>query len=350
MAGNDYEIILYYNYTSVADPEGFMMWHKKLCAELGLKGRIHIAKEGINGTLEGTHENVAKYCEALLAQDGGEGTFGNFSSTTFKRSEGTPDGTAFTKMKVKVRQEVVSLKLIESAEGDSDEDIDPNKTTGTHLKPEDLKKWYESGEDFTIVDMRNDYEYKVGHFRNSVNPKLINFRDLPKAMPALEEIKKASLAGKKVLTVCTGGIRCEKASGYLIKKGFENVYQLDGGMHMYMEKFPGEDFLGKLYVFDGREAVEFASAKGLPREVVGKCDTCGGTTETFTNCANDECHMKMLCCENCHNTEREKAFLANGNRENISVCGSFVFCSDGCRAHGGGHFSKAEKESMQLIG
>lgn len=338
-AKNNYEIILYYKYTKVQDPEGFMKWHKKLCGaeNLNLKGRVLIAKEGINGTLEGTKENIEKYCQAFLAQDGTTGTFGNFSDTVFKRSAGTLDGTAFPKMKVKVRQEVVSLKLIEAAGGDGDEDVDPNKTTGVHLKPDDLKKWYESGEDFTVIDMRNDYEYKVGHFKNSVNPKLINFRDLPKAMPALEAIKEESKKGKKVLTVCTGGIRCEKASGYLIKKGFENVYQLDGGMHVYMEKFPGEDFLGKLYVFDGREAVEFATEKGLPREVVGKCDICSGTTETFTNCANDVCHMKMLCCEQCQKTEHQKITEETGSDANVSVCGSFVFCSGGCKEHASKH-------------
>ena len=133
--------------------------------------------------------------------------------------------------------------------------------------------------------------------------------------------------------MCTGGIRCEKASGYLIKKGFNNVYQLDGGMHNYMEKYPGEDFLGKLYVFDGRETVEFASQKGLPREVVGKCDICNGTTEIYTNCANDECHMKMLCCNACQISAAKKIHEEKGNDEPVSVCGSYVFCSEACKEH-----------------
>jgi UPF0176 protein len=332
-----YEIILYYKYTSIANPEGFMKWHKELCGNLGMKGRVLIAKEGINGTLEGTKENIAKYCEAFLAQDGSEGTFGNFSDTSFKRSAGTQGGTAFPKLKVKVRQEVVSLKLIEAADGDTDEDINPNEVTGVHLKPEELKQWYQNGEDFVVVDMRNDYEYKIGHFKDSINPKLTNFRDLPKVISKLDEVKEASKKGKKVLSVCTGGIRCEKASGYLIKKGFENVYQLDGGMHNYMEKYPGEDFLGKLYVFDNRETVDFAGEKGLPREVVGKCDVCAGTTERFTNCANDECHIKMLCCESCQNAAREKHAEETGSDRDISLTGSFIFCSDKCRDHAVSH-------------
>ncbi len=157
----------------------------------------------------------------------------------------------------------------------------------------------------------------------------------------LQQIKKASAEGKKVLTVCTGGIRCEKASGYLIKKGFENVYQLDGGMHKFMEQFPGEDFLGSLYVFDNRETTDFSTDKGMARPVVGKCDICQATTEKYTNCANIECHMKMLCCDACVAASLEEAESLIGEsparereaelRNILSVAHGFVFCSDECR-------------------
>jgi len=327
------EIILYYKYAHVVDPEGFVKWHKDVCSKLGLKGRVLIAHEGINGTLEGSVEATARYCELLLAQDGSEGTFGDFSTTIFKRSPGTKDGTAFPKLKVKVRTEVVSLALERSAETD----VDPNTTTGIHLKPEELKSWYENGEDFIVVDMRNDYEFKVGHFKNSIHPGLRNFRDLAEKVSELDEVKEASRQGKKILNVCTGGIRCEKASGFLIKKGFENIYQLDGGMHTYMEKYPGQDFLGSLYVFDGRETMEFATEKGLPREIVGKCDTCSSTTETFANCANDECHAKILCCVECQNKAKAEHKEKTRSDVAISTSGSFVFCSESCKAHGAGH-------------
>jgi UPF0176 protein len=296
-----------------------MLWHKDLCSKLGFKGRILIAEEGINGTFEGTKQNADIYCDALRNSD-----FGDFKDVVFKTSKGT--GIAFPKLKIKVRKEIVSLSLEKSEETD----IDPNKITGVHLKPEELKKWYENNEDFIVVDMRNDYEFKVGRFKNSVMPSLENFRDLTKALPELEEIKKASQEGKKVLTVCTGGVRCEKASGYLVKKGFENVYQLDGGMHTYMEKFPGEDFLGALYVFDGRETVEFASEKGLPREIIGKCDFCEGTTEIYSNCAMNECNKKILCCSDCQTKAREEMKEKTGSEKLVSVSGSSVFCCDGC--------------------
>lgn len=344
---NPYEILLYYKYTHVADLEAFVAWHKEICEKLGFKGRILIAHEGINGTLEGLKENTAKYIELMHAMNGendgsvaGQGNFGNFSDMPFKTSSGTVDGTAFPKMKVKVRKEVVSLGLERYGEAD----IDPNQTTGAYLEPAELKKWYESGEDFEIIDMRNDYEFKVGHFKNSINPEMTNFRDLPATLQnseKLQQIKKASEEGKKVLTVCTGGIRCEKASGYIMTKGFKNVYQLHGGMHKFMEQFPGEDFLGSLYVFDNRETTDFATDKGIARAVVGKCDVCQATTEKYTNCANIECHLKMLCCDGCIKASVEKvermieenATNVDELRKILSVARSFVFCSDRCREY-----------------
>jgi UPF0176 protein len=372
---NPYQILLYYKYTHVADPEAFVKWHKQICEQLGFKGRILIAHEGINGTLEGLKGHTEEYVRLIHAMTGkvaneataatadavevsgeaelsggaealAEADFGDFSEVQFKTSPGTADGSAFPKMKVKVRKEVVSLGLDRYGE----EDIDPNKVTGIHLAPSDLKKWYESGEDFEIIDMRNDYEFKVGHFKNSINPEMDNFRDLPKILSEsekLQHIKKASAEGKKVVTVCTGGIRCEKASGYLIKKGFENVYQLDGGMHKFMEQFPGEGFLGSLYVFDNRETTDFSTDKGIERPVVGKCDICQNTTEKYTNCANIECHMKMLCCNSClgDSVVEIKGLIAEdremGTPESVArtaalekilnVAGGFVFCSDECK-------------------
>lgn len=336
---NPYQILLYYKYTHVADPVGFMNWHKQICEQLGFKGRILIAHEGINGTLEGLTGHTEEYMRLMHEQDGSEGTFGNFSDMKFKTSPGSPTGGSFPKMKVKARKEVVTLGL----ERYGEEDLDPNEMTGTHLDPVELKKWYDSGEDFEIIDMRNDYEFKVGHFRNSFNPEMENFRDLAKVMhesDKLAQIKKASEAGKKVLTVCTGGIRCEKASGYLIRHGFKNVYQLDGGMHKFMEKFPGEDFLGSLYVFDGRETVDFMERKPEgERVVVGKCDVCQATTEEYTNCANIECHKKMLCCADCvKNSIADAETLIEGDSARtaeiqniINVAGGFIFCSDKCK-------------------
>ncbi len=275
---NTHTIILFYKYTNIAEPEKLSTWNKKIGAELGLTGRVIVAQEGINATLEGTNENIAKYIEELRKIEG-------FADVQIKDSVGT--GNAFPRLRVRVRPEIVSLHL-------GEDDLDPNEITGVHLKPEELKEWYKKNEDFVVVDMRNDYEFAVGRFKNSINPDLENFRDLPKQLDKLSNIK-----NKKILTVCTGGVRCEKASGYLKKKGFENVYQLDGGMHKYMEKFPGEDFLGTLYTFDNRVVMDFGGDKNGKREVIGRCQNCNDACETFSHCGRNSCHKHLVVCRDC---------------------------------------------------
>ncbi len=272
------KILLFYKYTRIEDPEVFRDAQRALCEELELKGRIIVAHEGINATFEGTAENVEKY-KTELAKDP------RFQNIHYKISDGT--GNAFPKLIVKARKEIVSLHL-------GDEDFDPSITTGVHLKPEELRAWLERGEEFTIVDMRNDYEHKVGHFAGSVLPSLTNFRDLPKVV----DTELAPLKNKKVLTVCTGGIRCEKASGYLVKKGFTDVYQLDGGIVSYMEKYPNEHFKGKLYVFDDRIMMGFDTASDK-HEVIGRCEGCGTTSEKYVNCTHNSCHRHFITCDEC---------------------------------------------------
>ncbi len=294
-------VLLFYTYTPIEHPEYLAMWHRGMCNGLGLKGRVIVATEGINATLEGEAEKINFYVESLKKLNTSPDTrgMGSFRNTHFKTSVGT--GNAFPKLKVKVRNEIVSVNL-------GEEDVNPNVITGKHLPPQELKKWYEKNEDFVVVDMRNSYEFKVGHFKNSIDPGLENSRDLPKMIEKIEHLK-----DKKVLTVCTGGVRCEKMSGYLVKKGFKDVYQLDGGMHSYMEKYPGEDFLGALYTFDNRVVMNF----GGEREIIGKCDKCQNRTENYINCKNDLCHKHMLICSECETKEglfcgeecRDKTFV-----------------------------------------
>lgn len=254
-----------------------MEQQRLLCGELGLKGRIIIAQEGINGTLEGETAATEKYIEALKADP-------RFANTHIKRSPGT--GAAFPKLSIKVRSEIVSLHL--------NEDVDPKQTTGKYLQPEELHEWFELGKEFYIVDMRNDYEAKVGLFEGSILPGLGNFRDLPEALSSLEHLK-----DKTVVTVCTGGVRCEKASGFLVKHGFNDVYQLFGGIVSYMEKYPNQHFLGKLYVFDQRVLMGF-NTEAPEHIVVGRCALCDQPSENYVNCANNDCHLHFICCQNCY--------------------------------------------------
>ncbi|MEK7564406.1 MAG: rhodanese-related sulfurtransferase [Patescibacteria group bacterium] len=285
-----YEILLLYKYVHISDTENVMKKEKELCEKLGLKGRCIIASEGINATYEGTKENIQEYIFELEKDE-------RFKNIHFKLSTGT--GYAFPKLSIKVRNEIVSLHLGTC-------DIDPNEITGVHLKPEELHEWIKTGREFYIVDMRNAYEHKVGHFENSILPPMENFRDLPKLVEQISHLK-----NKTVLTVCTGGVRCEKASGFLVTQDFTDVYQLDGGIVSYMEKYPNEDFHGKLYVFDGRVTMGFYT-DDMKHKIIGKCDTCGDTSENYVNCANPVCHRHFIACVKCVDEGEGKAFCPGG--------------------------------------
>ncbi len=241
-------------------------------------GRVIVAHEGINGTLEGTPENAEQFASWLL-------TVPELSDMQIKRSEG--DGTSFTRLSVKVRNEIVGTHF--------DPSIKPAVKTGKHIKPEELKSMLEHNDDITIIDMRNSYEFKSGHFKNSIDPGMQNSRDLPAVLPKLEHLK-----DKKVVTVCTGGVRCEKMSAFLLANGFTDVSQLDGGIHTYMEAYPGDDFEGTLYTFDRRHTMHF----GGNRTVVGKCEHCGVSSERYVNCNSHTCKYHFISCEACTPEDR----------------------------------------------
>lgn len=283
------QILLYYKYTTIADPERFATEQRMLCEDLHLNGRLIIAKEGLNGTVEGTLEETEKYAAAMLADS-------RFADMNFKKSVGI--GNAFPRLSIKVRAEIVSLHLGEA-------DFSPTHITGKYVSPEELYGWiHDDKKELYIVDMRNDYEHKIGFFKNSILPPLKNFRDLPALLPTLEHLK-----NKTVVTVCTGGVRCEKASGFLVNNGFNDVYQLHNGIVSYMEKYPEEDFAGKLYVFDNRIAMGFNSPT-VAHEIVGRCAHCSAPSENYVNCKLKSCNAHFITCEVC------------------SVSG--VFCSDKC--------------------
>lgn len=291
-----YTVALFYKYIHIDNPEGLKNEQKALLTRLDMKGRMIIAPEGINGTFEGLNANVREYIQIMKGDP-------RFSDIHWKLSNGTSDGTAFPKLSVKVRKEIVSLHLID--------DVNPNELTGTHLKPEDLRAWYEQGKEFYIVDMRNDYELKSGKFEGTIFPGMENFRDLREKIKEIDSLK-----NKTVLTVCTGGVRCEKASGFLRKEGFQDVYQLDGGIVSYMEKYPGKNFKGSLYVFDKRLTMHFE--KPEEHTVIGICERCEEKSENYVNCANLACHKHFICCEKCL-TEKGVAYCSEKCRETNRV-------------------------------
>lgn len=274
-----HQILLYYKYINIDDPEKLKEDQIKLCKDLNLKSRIIVAKEGINGTLEGSVEDTEEYIEEMNKDP-------RFSDIRYKKSEGI--GNSFPKISVKVRPEIVSLHL-------GSDDFSPIETTGKYITADELHELFKSGEEFYIIDMRNDYEHKVGYFKNSILPALSNFRDLPNIIGDIAHLK-----DKKIITVCTGGVRCEKASGFLVRKGFSDVSQLKDGIVTYMETYPNEDFLGKLYVFDGRVAMGF-DTDSPEHVVVGKCDICGKSSDNYVDCDYTHCkgHRHFICCNDC---------------------------------------------------
>ncbi|WEG10865.1 rhodanese-related sulfurtransferase [Pullulanibacillus sp. KACC 23026] len=276
MSTKPYRVLLYYKYVKIEEPELYTQEHLKFCKDLGVKGRILISQEGINGTISGTVEQTDRYIEAMRKDP-------RFSDMVFKIDEA--DGHAFKRISVKHRNEIVTLNL--------DEDLSPNEVTGNYLSP---KEWYEAlqDEDVIVLDARNDYETQIGHFQNAIIPPVKAFRDLPKWI----EENLADKKDKKILTYCTGGIRCEKFSGYLVKKGFKDVNQLHGGIVEYGKdpEVQGKLYEGKCYVFDERISVPINHVED---KVIGHCYYCGKEEDRLVNCANPECNRQHIACKDC---------------------------------------------------
>lgn len=289
----EFQILLFYAYVFIADPEAVSLWQAELCKKYNLKGRLIVAREGLNVTLEGKTTDTEHYIAELTADS-------RFNAIHFKRSIGT--GNAFRKLSIKVRPEIVSGHLGVC-------DINPGETTGKRLAAEVLHDWIINNVEIYIIDMRNAYEHTVGKFAGSICPPLENFRDLPKIISSISHLK-----NKRVVTVCTGGVRCEKASGYLISQGFTDVWQLDGGIVTYMEKYPNEHFEGKLYVFDRRVVMGFYTDDSA-HKIIGVCRGCGSASEHFVNCEKPWCGMHFILCEQCVAAQKEEG----------KVC-----CVDGC--------------------
>ena len=297
----DYRVLLYYKYTTIEDPETFATEHLDFCKDLALKGRILVSTEGINGTVSGTVEATEKYMNALQSDE-------RFKGITFKIDEA--DGHAFKKMHVRPRKEIVALDL--------EQDINPKELTGNYLSPKEFKEAL-FDDDTIVIDARNDYEYDLGHFRGAIRPNITRFRDLPDWIKE----NKDQFMDKKIVTYCTGGIRCEKFSGYLLREGFEDVSQLEGGIATYGKdpETKGEYWDGKMYVFDERISVD---VNQVEKTVVGKEWFDGTPCERYINCSNPECNRQILvseenearylgaCCHECAEHENNRYVKKHG--------------------------------------
>ncbi|MGC4377082.1 rhodanese-related sulfurtransferase [Fictibacillus sp. Mic-4] len=301
-----YRILLYYKYVPIDDPENFAKEHLKYCKELGVLGRILVSEEGLNGTISGTVEQTNKYMEDLRKDP-------RFSDIEFKIDES--EKHAFKKIFVRPKKEIVTWRL--------EEDVKPYELTGKRLSP---KEFYEAlqDEDTVVVDVRNDYEYEIGHFRGALRPDVKASREFPEwVRKNLDQYK-----DKKIITYCTGGVRCEKFTGFLLKEGFKDVGQLHGGIVSYGKdpEVKGQLWEGKCYVFDERISVPINQVEDV---VIAKCYYCGKPEDRYVNCANPECNRQHVCCVECEEKYKRS-------------------CSDECREHPRNRYELEKKmESAQ---
>lgn len=288
----DYRVLLYYKYAPIENPEDFRNEHLKFCKSIGLRGRILVGAEGINGTVSGTVEQTEQYKNYLHSLSG-------FEDVWFKVDEA--DDYAHKKMLVRCREEIVSLSL--------EDDINPHEITGDYLKPTQFRKAL-LDEDTIVLDTRNDYEYDLGHFKGAIRPEIRNFRDLPDWV----KNNKDKFMDKKVVVYCTGGVRCEKFSGWMLREGLaKEVGQLEGGIDTYGKdpETRGDLWEGSMYVFDERISVPINQVNP---SIVGKDYYDGMPCDRYVNCANPECNEQIIMSE-----ENEYKFVRG--------------CSANCRKH-----------------
>lgn len=269
-------ILLFYKYVPLENVQEICDWMLATCTGLSLKGRVILATEGINGTLSGSIESTTLFISIMSAHP-------LFKKIDFKDALEEGDNDYFPRLRVVVKKEIVRM------------DIDPLQVpatdAGKHLTPEQAHKLLANKpDDLVVLDGRNYYEARVGHFEGAIKPEIQYFRQFPEYIDQnLEQFK-----DKQVFMYCTGGIRCERASAYLKLKGVaKEVYQLKGGIHRYIEKYPQGFFRGKNYVFDDRIEVK------ANNDVVGSCDLCNEPYDAYTNCLNAQCNKHFIGCPPC---------------------------------------------------
>lgn len=269
--------ISFYKYFHLDDPQQFRDELYIKFYEIDVFGRVYIASEGINGQISVPESKKNTFKEILYNA--------HPQLNGIRLNEALDnDGKSFWVLRMKVRKKIV-------ADGIDDQTFDPSKT-GKYLTAKEFNKLSDQA-DTIVVDMRNSYEYEVGHFNNAIEIPSVTFRvQLPMAVDMLQNHK-----DKNIIMYCTGGIRCEKASAYMLHNGFKNVYHVEGGIIEYVRKAREESlpvkFIGKNFVFDER------LGERVTDDVIAKCYQCGEPSDRHTNCANQECHDLIIQCERC---------------------------------------------------
>jgi len=270
-----FNVLLFYYYTNIKNTDEIYKNHIKFITNLDIKGRIIIATEGINGTISGTYDVCSKY--KLFLKD-----LFNIDYINFKTDE--CNGHLFPKMSIKIKSEIIQMGIPVNI-----------KNAGIHLSPTKFKKKMKH-DDCIIVDVRSNYEHSVGKFKNAVTFDINNMYELPNTLMK-HPIYNENNFEKDILTYCTGGIKCEKASVFLKDIGFKNVYQLEGGIINYSIIEKGEDFDGKCYVFDNRLTTNVNTINPI---IISKCFICNSKCSVMVNCMNTLCNRHTTICKKCY--------------------------------------------------
>lgn len=270
-------ILLYYRITALADPQAVALWQETLCEGLGLRGRIIVSPQGLNGTVGGEIGALKRYAKATKRHPA-------FRDLELKWSDGSAED--FPRLSVKVRRELVGFGAPDEVQVDRDGVVGG----GQRLSPQQLDELAAQREDLVLFDGRNAWEARVGRFRDAVVPEAQTSRDI---VAELDSGAYDHLKDRPIVTYCTGGIRCEFLSAMMRRRGFQQVYQLDGGIVRYGEA-RGDRGLweGSLAVFDDRGTLDFSPAA----TAIGQCDLCGAPAKDFENCARPVCHRRLLLC------------------------------------------------------
>lgn len=284
------KILLFYAFVPLADPEAVRLWQRDLCEGLGLRGRILLSAHGLNGTVGGELGALKRYVRKTKEYPGFRGIDVKWSDGSGLDEQG--QSVDFPRLSVRVRDEIVTFGSPDELHVDETGVVEG----GTRLTPDELHTLLAERDDVVFFDGRNHWEADIGRFRNAIVPAVETTREF---VAELERGVYDHVKEKPVVTYCTGGVRCEVLSGLLRARGFQEVYQLDGGIVRYGERF-GDDGLweGSLYVFDGRGSVTFSDH---PR-VLGHCTVCGAPTSRQRNCVEPSCRQQLVVCTECAET------------------------------------------------
>ncbi len=283
-----------YHFTPLPDFRELREPFREKARSLGIKGSILLAEEGINGTIAGEEKNLREFLSYLREDN---------RLSTLSLKESWAEEMPFVRLKVRLKNEIVTIGIPQ---------IDPTKKVGTYVSPSEWNELIQQ-DNVLLLDTRNDYEIELGSFPGAVNPKTDSFREFPEWVRTQKELKKKP----RVAMYCTGGIRCEKASSFLLEEGFEEVYHLKGGVLKYLEEVPQEDSLweGECYVFDHRVSVNHDLEPGKYEA----CMACGSPVDEENR--NSDQYLYGVACPKCFEktSDSDKARFAQRQRQ-IELC------------------------------